>query len=314
MFAMFPSLIVLVMCLCGLMSAVEGAGFHFFRKANTFPADENGRLKDNWLVYSNNPACHTYATSLWNSMAGAGKDLRLLASVDSPISDLIFGEESKEKCLMGLLDRGTRTTLLHHVLPEKLWDAGEMNLEDTDTSTWLIDWGLRLEVGFISYLRKPLIVNWISESNGARHEVGRLQFGEKHTLWQHTTLGHKFEVVDGSSGDTLATVTAMYDGMVAIGGRGGSRINRAVNFTEGIGQTLNHEIYRAHAVTRTFTEFGFSKSKLPLDIWSSMDAYYHNNRNMYTREEWEDKGYYVNWWERDAYIIHMPWELKVRLQ
>lgn len=68
---------------------------------------------------------------------------------------------------------------------------------------------------------------------------------------------------------------------------------------------------RAHRVTRTFTEFGFSKSRMPTDLWASISAYYYNNRDNKVLEEWESKGLYVNWWERDVFFIPMPWELKV---
>ena len=63
---------------------------------------------------------------------------------------------------------------------------------------------------------------------------------------------------------------------------------------------------------RTFTEFGFTKGQLPVDLWSSISAYYHNNRDHKVIEEWDSKGLYVNWWEKDVFFIPMPWELKVR--
>lgn len=69
---------------------------------------------------------------------------------------------------------------------------------------------------------------------------------------------------------------------------------------------------RAHRVSRTFTEFGFNKGRLPDDLWSSISGYYHNNRDHKVIEEWDSKGLYVNWWETDVFFIPMPWELKVQ--
>jgi hypothetical protein len=68
---------------------------------------------------------------------------------------------------------------------------------------------------------------------------------------------------------------------------------------------------RANRVTRTFTGLGFAKGRMPTELWSSISSYYYNNREHKIIEEWDSKGLYVNWWERDVYFIPMPWELKV---
>lgn len=79
----------------------------------------------------------------------------------------------------------------------------------------------------------------------------------------------------------------------------------------GVQETFKMEWNRAHRVSRTFTEFGFNKGRLPHDLWSSISGYYHNNRDHKVIEEWDSKGLYVNWWETDVFFIPMPWELKV---
>lgn len=61
---------------------------------------------------------------------------------------------------------------------------------------------------------------------------------------------------------------------------------------------------------RTFTELGFDKGKLPLDLFADMSTYYYNNRHQKFREEWDGKGLYVNWWEQDAFMIALPNQLK----
>jgi hypothetical protein len=79
----------------------------------------------------------------------------------------------------------------------------------------------------------------------------------------------------------------------------------------GVRNTFSAEWARAHRVQRTFTEFGFARGKVPMDLWGSISSYYYNNRNNKVLEEWDSKGLYVNWWERDVYMIPMPWGLKV---
>lgn len=79
----------------------------------------------------------------------------------------------------------------------------------------------------------------------------------------------------------------------------------------GVKHTFKMEWNRANRVARTFTPFGFSKGRMPTDLWASVSAYYYNNRNNRVLEEWDSKGLYVNWWERDVFFIPMPWVLKV---
>ncbi len=82
--------------------------------------------------------------------------------------------------------------------------------------------------------------------------------------------------------------------------------------SRGVRDTCHAEWSRANRVQRTFTEFGFSKGKLPVDLWASISSYYYNNRDHKVLEEWDTRGLYVNWWETDVFFIPMPWELKVR--
>ena len=77
-----------------------------------------------------------------------------------------------------------------------------------------------------------------------------------------------------------------------------------------ISRTEKFEVTRAENVRRTFTEHGFSKSRLPADVYASMRTYYYNNRNNAAREEWDGKGVYVNWWKSDPYFIPPPFALK----
>ena len=79
-------------------------------------------------------------------------------------------------------------------------------------------------------------------------------------------------------------------------------------------RTLHNEWRRHNRVTRTFSELGFKKGRLPDDLFASMGAFYYNNRHNKVNEEWKGKGVFVNWWETDCSFIQIPWEQKGRWQ
>jgi hypothetical protein len=84
-----------------------------------------------------------------------------------------------------------------------------------------------------------------------------------------------------------------------------------------VSRTLRGEWTRHLRVKRTFSPLGFSKGRLPDDMFASLGAYYYNNRNPpnKVREEWTTfKGVFVNYWETDCNFIQIPWRLKKRWQ
>ena len=78
---------------------------------------------------------------------------------------------------------------------------------------------------------------------------------------------------------------------------------------------MNMTFYRAaddaSRVSRTFTEVGFHRSKLPLDLYNSLSAYYYNNRFSYSREDGNDMSLTTNFWQADSHLIQMPFRIKV---
>lgn len=67
-------------------------------------------------------------------------------------------------------------------------------------------------------------------------------------------------------------------------------------------------------VKRTFSPLGFKKGKLPPDVFALTSAFYYNNAQNVVREEWKNKGVFVNWWETDVLFLQLPWRMKERLQ
>ena len=77
------------------------------------------------------------------------------------------------------------------------------------------------------------------------------------------------------------------------------------NITKGIHSLMKAEWQRSRRVTRTFTEYGFNKGKLPLDLYSSMESYHYNNKEHFAREEWESRGLHVNWYQAEVFMLGM---------
>ena len=219
-----------------------------------------------------------------------------------------FGQTTdEESCRAVCLEKGTLNTHLFHPLSNALYKGSDANEGET-----LVDWIQNtcqfVELGFVSYNANDIIVNWINHQ-GKPMEVGRLKRGEKNTMWQLTTLGHKFQLVDSVTKKILGNYMAFQQGQMVIGNPG-SGVDRSIDKTDQIEGTLRNEWHRSNRVKRTFTEVGFSKGKLPLDLFASMSTYYYNNRANQFKEEWDSKGVFVNWWEVDAQFIGMPWRLK----
>jgi hypothetical protein len=80
---------------------------------------------------------------------------------------------------------------------------------------------------------------------------------------------------------------------------------------EEIESTLKDEWRRHTIVKRTFSPLGFDKGRLPPDIFASMGAWFYNNRHNKVREQWSGKGVYVNWWESNVSVIHIPVPLRI---
>eukprot|EP01031_Cornospumella_fuschlensis_P017155 gene17155-20976_t len=123
-----------------------------------------------------------------------------------------------------------------------------------------------------------------------------------------TYLGHTFVLTNPATEEVVGEVTIEFHTLYSIGEQVSARRQRDVRHL--VHDTFEHEWQRAHRVTRTFTPFGFSRGKLPHDLFGSMSAYYYNNRDQATMEEWESKGVFVNWWETDVFFVPMPMGLK----
>lgn len=260
--------------------------------------DNNGRLVSHWLFVSDNVCL--------NDADISDLAFRKIASVSGSLADNLFGSNwDKNSCHVVNVGLGTDRNYIAHPLPEdyKRFAVGE------DITSWIKDRCFKAEIGFVSFRETESIVYWVDSYSRRKQEVGRLKYGERFTLWQGSFIGHEFEVVDATSSESIRNVTVLFHTHVVVGDSG-TRVHKR-NVHNQVQQTFEAEWNRAHRVKRTFTDLGFALGKLPLDLYSSMRTYYYNNREEYFREEWDTKGgVHVNWWEVDANMIGMPWELK----
>ena len=255
--------------------------------------DENLRLKSNYLVYSEQ------CSDQLNNFIFDHRPHIMATDIER-----FYENVTPEGCAAVCLQKGMHVDHIFKPLPTLT----------TSNNNGLVEWTNEncqsLEVGFVSMYSYPLKVYW-RENINIRHYLSDLKSGEQKMLWQMTHLGHVFEIDDPTTNQMVFNITVTHHAFYRVGDDV-SLIRDIPNVEKEIENTLGREWGRANAVQRTFTEFGFNKGKLPLDLWGSMSAYYYNNRAHKMNEEWSTgaKGYYVNWWEQNVYLIGMPWTLK----
>ena len=284
-----------------------------FDDISDFEVDDNNRLKDHWIVYSNHNECKSIIETMWQrgrydyrraASIKSGSELNriFISTEDETVNDI---NDAATSCNIACLTKGTPADLIASPLMDDVYKVNPSNARaviDIMTKCQAV------EAGFISYHDNPLTLFWISVDNGDLVDVGSIKKGERFVQWQTTTLGHTFKAVDDVTNDVVGEYTIQENAWYVIGDAGSK--TTTLNNTLEIKNTFVSEWNRSRRVKRTFTELGFTKGRLPDDLWGSISAYYYNNRNKKVREEWEDKGFFVNWWEHDAYMIGMPWQLK----
>ena len=123
-------------------------------------------------------------------------------------------------------------------------------------------------------------------------DQGPLEYGERHTAWRVSYLGHVFELHDpaGHAADpanvplVYGTYPVKYNSFYALGTFSPPPLPDAAAVARKerqIESTVKFEFERSRSVQRTFTSTGFDRRPLAdVDpwIWGSIRAYYNNNR------------------------------------
>lgn len=216
-------------------------------------------------------------------------------------------------CLAVCLEKGTNRSVVARPLPHRYWqygekdDEGEMVEVDAIDSFFGSDSCGRVEYGFVNYHTNPIKMYWINFDGQPKFNQV-LGVGERQTSFITTFVGHKFQLYDSEPNEDALTNEMLYEVIVPNTGVVGIK-NFAVShipkegLEEKVRDTLNTEWTRHLNVKRTFSPLGFSKGRLPDDMYASMGAYYYNNRNPPNKvhEEWTKmKGVFVNYWETDC--------------
>lgn len=279
---MFSFLLINALLSYGVLGDVE-----------TLQFDANGRLSRNSILYQNTAYCRKKVEDRWN-LGNPYSDARNLVPLTSSMMKRFVESNAKTaeetKCFAVCVDTGLAEDLVSHPLPfyvysehSALRDA--MEDKDRDLSA-LVDRCKSAEVGFISYHPTDAQVYWLNKE-GKRHDMGILKYGEKHTLWQRSFLGHTFEVCDKKTDELLLRHIVMHHAHVVVGHEHQvAAVNRSIhssfNFEQvsaKVKQAMSHEWTRCNRVKRTYTPLGFSKGRLPDDVWGSISAYQYNNKD-----------------------------------
>eukprot|EP01041_Mallomonas_annulata_P011603 gene11603-24296_t len=265
------------------------------------PLDDNGHLASHWLVFPDG-RCGDTVLAMWEENDHSG--LREVAIMNNDLAkdSLDYNEDN---CAAICLERGTPASHINIPLPEAVFHEQDgFPLEE-----WYFERCITVEIGFISYHHNEAIINWISPE-GDRMFLSDLKYGESNTFWTNSRLGHKFEILDSVTGEVIKEHVAEFNSFNPIGDSATAIPREMTNEDQEVRNMFEMEHDRFRRIKRTFTEFGFNKGRLPDDVWGSMQTYYYNNRNHYTREEYENKGFTVNWYEVDPKFLGMPWGLK----
>lgn len=301
------------------------------------PFNEDNRLAEHIFAY---PAGACAALIDADDAMFEGKNDHTFATLDGDAFRDVFGHlrnvpdtppttaSSFHDCLAVCLERGTNHSVVSRTLPHRYWqygqkdDDGNMTNVDTISNFFISDSCGMVEYGFVNYHTNPVKLYWINSDTNVPQFNQELGIGESATSFITTFIGHKFQGYDTQPNEDALTNEMMLEFIVENYGVIGIKNHVQPQLTrEGVDQevrtTLTNEWDRHNRIKRTFTPLGFSKGRLPDDMYASMGSYYYNNRKYphKVHEEWhQGKGVFVNYWEADSNFIQIPWRLKKRWQ
>jgi hypothetical protein len=261
--------------------------------------NEDSRLSSHTLLFDGNAQCRSKLANAYLS------ERQIFPIENSAIAAQFFphhdDDTRKYQCAVVCLERGTHSSHIFHPLDYHVIVDSDDLFNDINTNCQAA------EVGFLSYFTDDSTVYWVNE-NEERYEIGLLKPGERNTFWIQSFLGHRFQIVDMND-EVVSDFIVEYNAIMPVGQYTSHVQVRDVH--EEVKRTLESEWKRSNRIQRTFTEFGFSKGRLPTDLFASMSSFYYNNKEKATIEEWGGKGVFVNWWEKDVLFVSMPFKLKV---
>lgn len=324
-----------------LLSLLSRHGIHAaptISSLSDLPFNEDGRLSKHFFAY---PAGECASLIDSDTTIHDGQWEHTFVALDGEAFGAVFGHlegvdasapptdvNTFRDCLAVCLEKGTSQSVVARPLPHRYWKRGEVEDEKEVKTVDTMDRFLtsdacgKVEYGFVNYHENDVKVYWVNEQTGVRVPNQDLGIGERSTSFITTFIGHKFEFYDTKPNEDpldnkmLLDITVRNHGVVGINNHKQPHVPRESVANE-VKRTLNSEWRRHLVIKRTFSALGFTKGRLPDDMFASLGAYYYNNRNPPHKvlEEWgRHKGVFVNYWETDINFIQIPWHLKRRWQ
>lgn len=304
--------------LAGLLTnlPLETSAQQIISSLTELPYDENDRLASHILAYPASGPC----SSLIEAEMPSGGNLyqHLPIAVKGEAATALFGDRipgedvpitDVKRCPAVCLDRGADSSLVGHPIPQKYYNPDQVEEHQPSFADFVSSLSCgRVEFGFINYSPSTVSLYWV-DSGGKKVFLYPLERTEKNTRFIHTFVGHRF-VAEDPDEKVVLDITVEFNGVIGISDHENPHRHRDIRSE--VQRTMGGEWSKHLQVKRTFSPLGFSKGRLPDDIFGSMGAFYYNNRDPPHRlqEEWSSKGLYVNYWESDCHFIQIPWELK----
>lgn len=285
---------------------------------NDLPYDENGKLASYHLVFpkgDQSKKCPATLDSLSNygiiKNALEGDALELVFPDYSILDKDDDDSTTNNECMAACLERGADQSLAGYAMPHKRYNASDTFF--TSFNDWFSQKCTAVEVCLMNYYDEQYDIEnyWVPNFGTGEPQLNQaLKYGEQNTRCFQSYLGHNFQVKSTRDGSIIAKFQVDFPLLLAFGSSPPNPLYKKGHFDNQIRGTLQSEWIKKDIPQRTFSPLGFSKGKLPLDVFGAMGAFYYNNRNHKYREEWRGKGVFVNWWETNVNMIQIPWSIK----
>jgi len=241
---------------------------------------------------------------------------RAIHPVDGDALELFFPELGESECSAVCVRVGTARSLVHALMPEFRHDPAT---QPDFMNDFFFPHCESVEAGFLNYYtdkQSHLDLYWISPNDGERVYQGELGYGERNTQFIQSFLGHVFHLVDPINNEVLLDHTVAFDHIVSVGQPKYTVEENPRSRADKIRSTVNGEWDRHRRIRRTFSPLGFTKGRLPDDMFASMGSFYYNNAKFAIPEESApnyDK-VFINWWESPVHFVQIPWGLRSKWQ
>ena len=214
-------------------------------------------------------------------------------------------------CMAACLERGADQSLAGYAMPHRRYNASDTSF--TSFNDWFSKQCSAVEVCLMNYYDQEYDIEnyWVPNYGTREPKLNQaLKYGERNTKCFQSFLGHDFQVKATRDGSIIANFRVEFPLLLAFGAASPQPLYQKGHFDNQIRGTLQTEWKKKDVAQRTFSPLGFSKGKLPPDVFGAMGAFYYNNRNHKYGEEWRGKGVFVNWWDSNVSMIQIPWSIK----